>query len=414
MYLTLKQQVKHLSKKEFRNLKYLCHIAKNLKNQAIYNVRQHYFKNKKYLSYNENYKMLKNSENYKKLNSNMAQQILKEVDESFKSFFALLKLAKNGQYNGKIKLPNYLDKDGFTTLVIGFVRLKDDMLIVPYSNSFRKVHEEITIKLPPVLKGKKIKEIRIIPKQHSRYFEIQYIYEVKEVQRELNKENVLGIDLGIDNLCTCVTNTGASFIIDGRKLKSINQYYNKINAKLQSIKDKQKIERTTLRQKRITRKRNNRINDYLSKAARTIVNYCLNNDIGKLVLGYNEDFQRKSNIGSINNQNFVNIPYGKLRDKLIYLCKLYGIEFKLQEESYTSKASFFDGDEIPIYDKENLQEYVFSGKRIKRGLYQTSTGKLINADCNGALNILRKSKVVDLSVLYNRGELNTPKRIRVV
>jgi len=414
MYLTLKQQVKHLSKKEFRNLKYLCHIAKNLKNQAIYNVRQHYFNNKKYLSYNENYKMLKNSENYKKLNSNMAQQILKEVDESFKSFFALLKLAKNGQYNGKIKLPNYLDKDGFTTLVIGFVRLKDDMLIVPYSNSFRKTHKEIAIKLPPVLKDKKIKEIRIIPKQHSRYFEIQYTYEVKEIQRELNKENVLGIDLGIDNLCTCVTNTGASFIIDGRKLKSINQYYNKINAKLQSIKDKQKIERTTLRQKRITRKRNNRINDYLSKAARTIVNYCLNNDIGKLVLGYNEDFQRNSNIGSINNQNFVNIPYGKLRDKLIYLCKLYGIEFKLQEESYTSKASFFDGDEIPIYDKENLQEYIFSGKRIKRGLYQTSTGKLINADCNGALNILRKSKVVDLSVLYNRGELNTPKRIRVV
>ena len=414
MYLTLKQQVKHLSKKEFRNLKYLCHIAKNLKNQAIYNVRQHYFKNKKYLSYNENYKILKNSENYKKLNSNMAQQILKEVDESFKSFFALLKLAKNSQYNGKIKLPNYLAKDGFTTLVIGFVRLKDDMLIVPYSNSFRKAHKEIAIKLPPVLKDKKIKEIRIIPKQHSRYFEIQYTYEIEEVQRKLNKENVLGIDLGIDNLCACVTNTGASFIIDGRKLKSINQYYNKINTKLQSIKDKQKIERTTLRQKRITRKRNNRINDYLSKAARTIVNYCLNNDIGKIVLGYNEDFQRNSNIGSINNQNFVNIPYGKLRDKLIYLCKLYGIEFKLQEESYTSKASFFDGDEIPIYDKENPQEYIFSGRRIKRGLYQTSTGKLINADCNGALNILRKSKVVDLSVLYNRGELDTPKRIRVV
>ena len=415
MYLTLKQQVKHLSKEEFKILKYLCHIAKNLKNQAIYNVRQHYFQNKKYLSYNENYKMLKNSENYKKLNSNMAQQILKEVDGSFKSFFVLLKLAKNGQYNFKdIKLPKYLAKDGFTTLVIGFVRLKDDILIVPYSNSFRKAHKEIAIKLPPVLKDKKIKEIRIIPKQHSRYFEIQYIYKVEEVQRELNKNNVLGIDLGIDNLCTCVTNAGASFIIDGRKLKSINQYYNKTNAKLQSIKDKQKIKRTTLRQKKITRKRNNRINNYLSKAARIIINHCLNNDIGKLVLGCNEDFQRNSNIGSINNQNFVNIPYGKLRDKLIYLCKLYGIEFKLQEESYTSKASFFDGDEIPIYDKENSQEYIFSGKRIKRGLYQTSKGYQLNADCNGALNILRKSKVVDLSVLYNRGELNTPKRIRVV
>ena len=414
MYLTLKQQVKHLSKKEFRNLKYLCHIAKNLTNEAIYNVRQHYFQNKKYLSYNENYKMLKNSENYKKLNSNMAQQILKEVDGSFKSFFGLLKLAKNGQYdNKKIKLPKYLAKDGFTTLVIGFVRLKDDILIVPYSNSFKKTHQEVKIKLPPVLKNKKIKEIRIIPKQHSRYFEIQYTYEVEEVQRKLNKNNALGIDLGIDNLCTCVTNNGASFIIDGRKLKSINQYYNKINAKLQSIKDKQKIKRTTLRQKRIARKRNNRIEDYLSKAAKIIINYCLNNDIGRIVLGYNEDFQRNSNIGSINNQNFVNIPYGKLRDKLEYLSKLYGIEFKLQEESYTSIASFFDRDEIPIYNKDNSQEYIFSGKRIKRGLYKTKKGYLLNADCNGALNILRKSKVVSLEALYHRGELNTPKRIRV-
>ena len=147
--------------------------------------------------------------------------------------------------------------------------------------------------------------------------------------------------------------------------------------------------------------------------ARIIVSYCLNNDIGKIVLGYNEDFQRNSNMGSTNNQNFVNIPYGKLRDKLVYLCELYGIEFRLQEESYTSKASFFDKDEIPIYDKENIQKYIFSGKRIKRGLYQTSKGKLINADCNGALNILRKSKVVDLSVLYNRGELDTPERIRI-
>ena len=137
----------------------------------------------------------------------MAQQILKEVDESFKSFFALLKLAKKGQYNSKIKLPNYLDKDDFTTLIIGFVRLKDDMLIVPYSNSFKKTHQEVKVKLPPVLKDKKIKEIRIIPKQHSRYFEIQYIYEVEEVQRELNElkqemmaKNIICSDLSASNI----------------------------------------------------------------------------------------------------------------------------------------------------------------------------------------------------------------------
>ena len=416
MYLTIKQQVKQLSKKDYRNLKYLSHIAKNLTNEAIYNIRQYYFNEKKYLNYQKNYSLLKNSPNYKLLNSNMAQQVLKEVDGSFKSFFSLIKLAEKGKYNFKdIKLPNYLDKKGFTTLIIGFVRLNENKLTIPYSNLFSKEHKKIEINIPPILVDKKIKEIRIIPKLNARFFEIQYTYEVKEIQRELNKNNALAIDLGINNLTTCVTNNGKSFIIDGRKLKSINQYYNKINAKLQSIKDKQGITRkTTLRQKKLARKRNNRVNDYMNKTARKIINYCLNNDIGKIVLGYNEDFQRNSNIGSMNNQNFVNIPYGKLRDKLIYLCKLYGIEFKLQEESYTSKASFFDGDEIPIYDKENLQEYVFSGKRIKRGLYQTSAGKLINADCNGALNILRKSKVVDLSVLYNRGELNTPKRIRVV
>ena len=417
MYLTLKQQVKHLSKKEFRNLKYLSHIAKNLTNQAIYNVRQCYFNEKKYLSYNENYKLLKSSENYKKLNSNMAQQILKEVDGSFKSFFGLLKLAKNGQYdNKKIKLPKYLAKDGFTTLVIGFVRLKDDILIVPYSNSFKKTHQEVKIKLPPVLKGKNIKEIRIIPKQYSRYFEIQYIYEVEEVRRELNKENALGIDLGINNLCTCVTNNGRSFIIDGRKLKSINQYYNKRNASLQSLKDtKRKIkEKIKLLQGKIAMKRNNRVNDYLSKTARTIINYCIENDIGKIVIGYNVTFQRNSNIGKVNNQNFVNIPYGKLRNKLEYLCDMYGIEYILQEESYTSKASFFDRDDLPLYNADNPQEYIFSGRRVKRGLYMTKKGNLINADCNGALNILRKSNVVDLTVLYDRGELDTPKRIRII
>ena len=416
MYLTIKQQVKQLSKKDYRNLKYLSHIAKNLTNEAIYNIRQYYFNEKKYLNYQKNYSLLKNSPNYRLLNSNMAQQVLKEVDGSFKSFFSLIKLAEKGKYNFKdIKLPNYLDKKGFTTLIIGFVRLNENKLTIPYSNLFSKEHKKIEINIPPILVDKKIKEIRIIPKLNARFFEIQYTYEVKEIQRELNKNNALAIDLGINNLTTCVTNNGKSFIIDGRKLKSINQYYNKINAKLQSIKDKQGIMRkTTLRQKKLARKRNNRINDYLSKAARTIVNYCLNNDIGNIVLGYNNDFQRNSNVGSINNQNFVNIPYSKLRDKLEYLSKLYGIEFKLQEESYTSIASFFDRDEIPIYNKDNSQEYIFSGKRIKRGLYKTKKGYLLNADCNGALNILRKSKVVSLEALYHRGELNTPKRIRVV
>ena len=261
---------------------------------------------------------------------------------------------------------------------------------------------------------KKVKEIRIIPKSNARFFEIQYIYEAECMQRNLNPSSALALDLGINNLVTAVSSKGKSFIIDGKKLKSINQWYNKENTRLQSIKDKQRFgKKTTNRQKTITRNRNNKVNDYMSKVARKIINYCILNDIGTLVVGYNETFQRNSNIGKANNQTFVNIPYGKLREKLEYLCELNDITYVKQEESYTSKASFWDKDEIPVYNDDNPKVYMFSGIRIHRGMYQCANGKRINADVNGALNILRKSSVVDLTVLYGRGEVDTPVRIRV-
>lgn len=414
MYLTVKQQLKHLSKEEYLSLRELSHTAKNLYNQAVYNIRQYYFQENKYLNYQENNSLLKNSENYKTLNSNMSQQILKEVDGSFKSFFSLLKKKNKGMYNTKVKLPSYLPKNSFTTLVIGFVRLNEDTLIIPYSNSFKKNHKKISIKIPPILLDKKIKEIRIIPKFNARFFEVQYTYEVEEEQRNLDKNYALAIDFGINNLTTCVTNKGKAFIIDGKKLKSINQWFNKENARLQSIKDKQKYgKKPTLRQKYLYSSRNNKVNDYMSKTARKIINYCLENNIGTLVCGYNETFQRNSNIGKANNQAFVNIPFGKLREKLEYLCKLYSLRFIEQEESYTSKSSFFDMDILPKFEADKPQTYSFSGKRIKRGLYQTSKGYIFNADVNGALNILRKSNVVDLEVLYSRGVVDTPARIRI-
>ena len=415
MYLTVKQQVKHLSKDDYRSVKELCHIAKNLANEAIYNVRQYYFAEGKYLKYKENYTMLKNSPNYRTLNSNMAQQILKEVDGSFKSFFGLLKLAKQGKYSYKdCKLPHYLPKDGYTTLVIGFVRLNGNKLVLPFSNTYKKTHKSVEITIPPILLDKKIKEIRILPKANARFFEIQYIYEANCIRRNLNQSNALAIDLGINNLVTAVTNDGRSFIIDGKRLKSINQWYNKENARLQSIKDKQKLGyKPTNRQKANTHCRNNRINDYMNKTARKIINYCIANDIGTLVIGYNKTFQKDSNMGTANNQIFVNIPYGQLRSKLEYLCQLNGITFVEQEESYTSKASFWDKDEIPAYEADNPKEYQFSGKRVHRGLYKRADGKYFNADVNGALNIMRKSSVVDMSILYGRGEVDTPVRIRI-
>ena len=415
MYLTVKQQVKHLSKEDYLSIKELCHFAKNLTNEAIYNVRQYYFTEGEFLKYEKNYTLLKNSPNYRALNSNMAQQILKEVDGSFRSFFRLLKLSKQGKCAFRdCKLPHYLPKDGYTTLVIGFVRLSGNKLILPFSNSFKKTHKPIQITIPPVLLDKKVKEIRIIPKANARFFEIQYIYEAECIQRDLNTNHALALDLGINNLLTAVSSNGRSFIIDGRKLKSINQWFNKENARLQSIKDKQHFGRkTTNRQKAIACDRNNKVNDYMNKAARKVIDYCITNDIGTLVVGYNETFQRNAPIGKQNNQNFVNIPYGQLRDKLEYLCELNGIAFVKQEESYTSKSSFWDKDDIPVYNADNPGDYIFSGNRIHRGLYKTASGKTINADVNGALNIMRKSSVVDMNILYSRGEVDTPVRIRI-
>ena len=415
MYLTVKQQIKHLSKEDYKSIKELCHIAKNLTNEAIYNVRQYYFTEDKFLKYEKNYTLLKSSPNYKELNSNMAQQILKEVDGSFKSFFGLIKLAKQGKYSFKdCKLPRYLPKDGYTTLVIGFVRLNGNKLILPFSNNFKKTHKVVEITIPPVLLDKKVKEIRILPKANARYFEIQYIYETECIQRNLNTQNALALDLGVNNLVTAVSSTGKSFIVDGKRLKSINQWFNKENARLQSIKDKQRFgKKPTNRQKAIARDCKNKVNDYMNKAARMIIDYCINNDIGTLIAGYNVTFQRNSHIGKQNNQNFVNIPYGRLRDKLAYMCELNGITYIEQEESYTSKASFWDKDNIPVYNNDNPKEYEFSGKRIHRGMYQCANGKCLNADVNGALNIMRKSNVVSLNTLYARGEVDTPVRIRI-
>jgi IS605 OrfB family transposase len=332
----------------------------------------------------------------------------------WKSFFGLIRLAKQGKYDFRaIRMPRYLPKDGFSPLVVGFIRLKGNQFVLPFSRSDQKSHHPLAIRIPPLLADKKIKEIRILPKHRARFFEVQYTYEVEAVQRDIDKNHALAIDLGISNLATCVTSSGKSFLIDGKRLKAINQWYNKRNAHLQRIKDKQKQQGSTHQQYALVAKRNRRVIDYLSKTCRQIIDYCLHHRIGTLVIGYNENLQNGSNLGKRNNQNFVQIPIGMIKAKLEYLCKLYGMTFVQQEESYTSQASFWDQDELPTYDPSNTKKYTFSGTRVKRGLYRTASGKLLHADIHGALNILRKSNVVALTGLYARGEVDTPVRIRV-
>ena len=406
MYLAVKQQLNNLNKEEYLVLRELCHVSKNLYNQALYEIRQEYFKSKKCLNYYDVRKKLQGTENYSLLQAQMSQQTLKTVDDNFKSFFELIKKKL------KARIPKYLDKDEFFKLTIPTVSIKDGKIQLPYSRQYAKEHNKIYLKVPNILNGKKVKQVWIIPRQNARFFEVQYIYKVEPKEKKPTK-NALAIDLGIDNLCTCVTSSGKSFIVDGKKLKSFNQWYNKETSRLNSIKDKQKIKGYTKKLYRIVTKRSNRVSDILHKSCKYIINYCIDNNIDTVVCGMNKDFQRYSNLGKVNNQKFTQIPFGKIRNILNYLCELNGINFIEQEESYTSKASFWDRDEIPVFSSESKVNYDFSGKRVHRGLYRSKNGMLLNADLNGSLNILRKSNVVSLKALYSRGVLNPPLRIRV-
>ena len=414
MYLTVKNQLKNLSVREYKILRELCRFSKNLYNEALYNVRQYYFTERKYLRYESNYHVCKTSENYKALNTDIAQQTLKIIDRCFKSFFALISKAKSGSYQfNQIRLPHYLDKEGYFSLIIPRIKIKDGYFALPLSREFKREHGEIRFIIPPNIADKEIQEVRIHPKNNARFFEIEYVYIQPEISINLDNTKYLAIDLGLDNLASCVTSEGASFILDGKQIKSYNRLYNKENARLQSILAKQQIKYFSKRQYLNLQKRNARINHAMSVSARKIINYCIDNRIGNIVVGYNLDWKRDINIGNHNNQNFVQIPHGLLREKLKYLCEFHGINYHEQEESYTSKASFFDNDKLPVYNADNPQSYTFSGKRITRGQYRTSTGYTFNADINGALNILRKCNLISLKTLQNRGCVNQPQRIRL-
>lgn len=411
MYMTVKDQIAGMSVREYQTLRLLCRLSKNLYNEALYSVRQFYFAEKKYLNYTANYHICKESNNYKSLGTNIANRITMVVDRAFKSFFACLK-SDNVK---KVCLPRYLDKEGFFSLIFQaqHAEFKDGFVFLPMARAFKKAHVRLKFRVPPQIDSKSIKEIRIHPKHKAQFFELEFVYDKEPIETDLDAEKFLGIDLGLDNLATCVTSDGAAFIVDGKNLKSYNRLYNKENARLQAPKDKQGIRGTTRRQYLNLRKRNRRVNHALSVAARRIVNYCVENRIGNIVVGYNADWKREINIGKQNNQNFVQIPHGKLREKLKYLCELYGIFYVEQEESYTSKASFFDNDFLPTYDANNLQPYKFSGRRITRGQYKSAAGIVLNADVNGALNILCKCSLISLAALQDRGCVSQPRRIRL-
>ena len=417
MYLTQSNVIRGLSKEEYSILRKTCQYSNNLYNVALYNIRQYYFQDKKFLKYEENYHVCKENENYGLLQAGVSQQTLKVADRSFKSFFNLIKKAKSGEYRFKdIKMPRYQEKGGMFNLILSTnaINIKNGFLTVPMSRKFSKLHggRQVKIPFPERLENKTIKEVRICPIYHGRYFKIQYCYLQEEEPQDVSVDNVLAIDIGLENLAACVTNTGTAFIMDGRKLKSINQYWNKQKAYYQGIADKQR-QKKTHRLNALARKRNNRTQDYIRKVARYIINYCIEHHIGTVVCGYNGDFKRSMNLGKITNQQFTQISFGSLRETLEGLCGRYGMRYIEQEESYTSKASCLDLDDIPVYNPGQPYTGAFSGKRVHRGLYQFADGRIANADVNGAANILRKSKQnFDFEELC-KGLLGSPLRIRV-
>lgn len=416
MYLTQSNKIKGLKKNEYATLRELCLISRNLYNVGLYNVRQHYFTEKNFLVYEANYHASKDNENYKLLQAGVSQQILKVVDRSFKSFFNLMRKAKRGEYRFQdVQMPRYLGKGELFPLILSTnaIRVKDGFFYLPLSNAYKKTKgiKEMKIKFPPQLEDKKIKEVRIIPKGNGLHFDIQYVYEQPYEHVVLDKQKAMAIDIGLNNLATCVTHDGLSYLYDGKPLKSFNHQYNKQKAKLQSNAMKQGM-KYTKQMHRLDTKRNNKVNDYMHKVARKIINLCIEQQIGTLVVGYNKDFKRGMNLGKKNNQQFTQIPFGKIRDHLYNLCVRYGLEYVEQEESYTSKASFFDNDIMPVWNGDK-HVVSFSGKRIQRGMYRTKDGRLVNADVNGALNILQKSNLIDLRVLQAKGCLAHPQRVRI-
>ena len=357
----------------------LCFKSKNLYNAALFEFRQSFFdKDLDTLTW-QNINRIFNQNNqfdYRELPSKVSNTVLKKLGNNISSFWSLV---KKSDYNKKVRLPKYLHKtDGrfiieFNKQTFSNKRDEDDNLIICKSS--------LDLRIPT--KVEKPQQIRIIPKVGC--YVIEVVYEIEESRLKQN-QRVAAIDLGVNNLATVVTNDGDNpILISGKKIKSINQYYNKMTSKRKSLLPYNVFTSKSL--DRLWLKRNNKISYEIHKVTKFLANYFDERDVSKVIIGNNSGWKNGINIGRRNNQNFVNIPYTKFINQLTYKCQLLGITVIVREESYTSKASFLDYDKIPNY-KEG-EKYKFSGKRIKRGLYRSITRK-INADVNGAYNTMVK------------------------
>lgn len=363
----------------------LFRISNNLYNQALYIFRQRLNADGTWLLYNDMDKLMKQTLNlegqcnYKLLKSQCSQQILRVLDKSIKAYCRSIKDWKvhKDKYKAMPQMPHYRKRGGMFNLYYtnqscsikeGVIRLAKDLFVqIP---QWEKYGDNI----------KSFSQVRLIPNTRNIKVEIIYDKEIKKV--DIDKTKYAAIDLGLDNLATMVTDEGC-IIWNGKYLKSYNNHFNKTLSHLQSIKDMLGMKRTTRRIRRMYDKRDHYIEDAFHKVSRQIVDTLVQRKIGTLVVGYNAGWKQNADIGKKNNQKFVQMPFARLADYLCYKCKMIGIEFVKHEESYTSKCDALALESIGKHE-------TYLGRRVKRGLFRSSTGKVINADQNGALNILRK------------------------
>ena len=355
----------------------ICLKSGLLYNYVLYLVRQGIF-NKEYLKeYDLSTKLgRENQFDFRQLPASVSQQVVGQV---FKSVNSWIKLKSDfdrnpDKYNNhRPHLPKYKEgkKQNMVVFTTFSCRVKDD----GYIHFVKNVIEPIKTNV----KKDELKQVRIVPQ--ATCYVVEVIYERKETDLNLDKDNFLSIDLGLNNLCSCISNVGIKpFIINGKVIKSLNRWYNKKKARLMSYVGDNG---TSRRIRRISLYRNCWIDDKMHKISKYIVNFCVSNNIGRIIIGLNKEWKQEINIGRRNNQHFVSIPHSKLIDKIMYKAKLLGIEVVTHEESYTSKIDHLAFEEMKYQDN-------YLGKRKRRGLFQSSIGKLINADINGAIGIARK------------------------
>lgn len=375
---------KHIIKsnnKYYKMLDEYCFKSKNLYNYANYIIRQEFINNGKWIRYNELDKIVKNKENdfdYKNMPiSSSAQQCLKLLDKNWKSFFASIKDYNNNpsKYLGRPKLPKYKPKNGRNVLILTNQNCK----IINGYIKFPKKFKGLLIKTK-IRKG--LQQVRIIPKDN--YLVIEIVYKIEDVEQLVDNGRYVGIDLGLDNFATITNNCGLiPLVINGKGLKSINQYYNKQMSYYKSIAKRVNKLDYTNKMRKLTFKRNNKVEDYVHKASRFLVDYCKNNEINTIIIGNNKNWKQNSKMNKKVNQNFISIPYYNFIQKVQYKAEEFGIKVIVTEESYTSGTSFLD-NESPI--KENYNK----SRRKYRGLFISNNGIKINADVNGSYQIIKK------------------------